>query len=250
MAGALAEAGAAVVLVARREAELARAAQQIRERNGEAISISADLSARDQLPDIAERCRRAFGPVAIVVNAAGINLREPAEEISPASWDRTIDLNLAVPFFFRARVHYRNALSSIRTHHQYCFTAVFAGFPQWTRLRRIQRRRLSAHPRHGGGVVRSWRHVQCDSARLLSHRADGTGLLQSGSGIETRTADSSRKKWSPGRPVRSHRVLCRPSFELHYRSDLAYRRGIHRQVVASNDSGRSESCDCRIEMHQ
>ena len=40
------------------------------------------------------------GPVAIVVNAAGINLREPAEEITHASWDRTIDLNLAVPFFF------------------------------------------------------------------------------------------------------------------------------------------------------
>ncbi len=100
MAGALAEAGAAVVLVARREAELVCAAQQIRDRNGEAFSISADLCARDQLPDIAERCRQAFGPVAIVVNAAGINLREPAEEISPASWDRTIDLNLAVPFFF------------------------------------------------------------------------------------------------------------------------------------------------------
>ena len=38
--------------------------------------------------------------MAIVVNAAGINLREPAEEITHASWDRTIDLNLAVPFFF------------------------------------------------------------------------------------------------------------------------------------------------------
>ena len=100
MAGALADAGANLVLVARRQAELESAADEIRQRNGEAISIAADLSAREQLPDIAERCRRALGPVAIVVNAAGINLREPAEEISPASWDRTIDLNLAVPFFF------------------------------------------------------------------------------------------------------------------------------------------------------
>jgi NAD(P)-dependent dehydrogenase (short-subunit alcohol dehydrogenase family) len=100
MAGALADAGAAVVLVARRQAALEAAAAEIRQRNGEAVAIAADLSAREQLPDIAERCRRALGPVAIVVNAAGINLREPAEEISPASWDRTIDLNLAVPFFF------------------------------------------------------------------------------------------------------------------------------------------------------
>ena len=100
MAGALADAGAAIVLVARREAELEAAAAEIRQRDGEAVAIGADLSIRDELPDIAERCRRAFGPVAIVVNAAGINLREPAEEITPASWDRTIDLNLAVPFFF------------------------------------------------------------------------------------------------------------------------------------------------------
>ena len=97
---ALADAGAAVVLVARRQAELESAAAQIRQRNGEVVAIAADLSARDRLGDIAERCRRALGPVAIVVNAAGINLREPAEEISPARWDRTIDLNLAVPFFF------------------------------------------------------------------------------------------------------------------------------------------------------
>ncbi len=100
MAGALADAGAAVILVARREAELEAAAVKIRERDGEAVAVGADLSIRDELPDIAERCWRAFGPVAIVVNAAGINLREAAEEVTPASWDRTIDLNLAVPFFF------------------------------------------------------------------------------------------------------------------------------------------------------
>ncbi|GMQ74771.1 MAG: SDR family oxidoreductase [Gammaproteobacteria bacterium] len=100
MAGALADAGAAVILVARRKAELDAAAAEIRARDGEAVAVCADLSTREALPDIAERCRRAFGPAAIVVNAAGINLREPAEEITPVGWDRTIDLNLAVPFFF------------------------------------------------------------------------------------------------------------------------------------------------------
>ncbi len=100
MAGALANAGANLVLVARRAVELASAAAEIQQRGGKAAAIAADLSIRDALPEVAERCRRAFGPVAIVVNAAGINLREPAEDISLASWDRTIDLNLAVPFFF------------------------------------------------------------------------------------------------------------------------------------------------------
>ena len=100
MAGALADAGASVILVARRAAELESAAAEIRQRDGKAYVIAADLSIRDALPDIAERCRQACSPVGIVVNAAGINLREPVEDISAASWDRTIDLNLAVPFFF------------------------------------------------------------------------------------------------------------------------------------------------------
>jgi NAD(P)-dependent dehydrogenase (short-subunit alcohol dehydrogenase family) len=100
MAGALADAGAAVILVARRQETLESAASEIRQRDSEAVAVAADLSDRAALPDIAGRCRRAVGTVGIVVNAAGINLREPAEQISPESWDRTIDLNLAVPFFF------------------------------------------------------------------------------------------------------------------------------------------------------
>lgn len=100
MAGALADAGAAVVLVARREDALASAVSEIRERDGEAVAVAADLSDRQALPDIACRCLRAIDPVGIVVNAAGVNLREPVDAISQQSWDRTIDLNLAVPFFF------------------------------------------------------------------------------------------------------------------------------------------------------
>lgn len=100
MAGALADAGAAVILVARRQDALESAASEIRQRDGEAVAVAADLTDREALPDVADRCRSTVGTVGIVVNAAGINLREPAEEISPESWDRTIDLNLAVPFFF------------------------------------------------------------------------------------------------------------------------------------------------------
>lgn len=100
MAGALSDAGASIVLVARRQTELDAAAADIIEHGGKAVTVSADLSVRADLADIADRCQQAFGPAAIVVNAAGINLREPVEEISPQSWERTIDLNLSVPFFF------------------------------------------------------------------------------------------------------------------------------------------------------
>ncbi len=100
MAEALAGAGAAVVLVARREAELRAAIAAIEAHGGEAAAVAADLSVREQLPEIAERCQQAFGVVEILVNAAGINLREPADAISFEGWDATLNLNLAVPYFF------------------------------------------------------------------------------------------------------------------------------------------------------
>lgn len=100
MAEALAGAGAAVVLVARRHAELRAATEAIKLSGGEAAVVAADLSLREQLPEIAGRCQQAFGTVQILVNAAGINLREPAEAISLGGWDSTLNLNLAVPYFF------------------------------------------------------------------------------------------------------------------------------------------------------
>lgn len=100
MAGFLAEAGAAVVLVARREAELEAATDSITAGGGRAAAVPADLSRREELAAVAARCREGFGDVDIVVNAAGVNLRQPPDAISWQSWDRTLDLNLAVPFFF------------------------------------------------------------------------------------------------------------------------------------------------------
>ena len=99
MAGFLADAGAAVVLVARRESDLQQAAEQIGDR---ASAVVADLTEREQLGDIARRCEVAVNAAGIdgVINAAGINLRQSVDEITLDSWDRTLDLNLAVPFFF------------------------------------------------------------------------------------------------------------------------------------------------------
>ena len=99
MAGFLAAAGAAVVLVARREEDLQRAAEQIGDR---ASAVVADLNRREQLGDIARRCEAAVNAAGIdgVVNAAGVNLRQSVDEITLDSWDCTLDLNLAVPFFF------------------------------------------------------------------------------------------------------------------------------------------------------
>jgi NAD(P)-dependent dehydrogenase (short-subunit alcohol dehydrogenase family) len=106
MAGFLAAAGAHVVLVARRESELRAATDEILSipgaNQGTAAYVAADLGQREHLSDIALACkaRTQSGGVDIVVNAAGLNLRESPAEVSLESWDATLNLNLAVPFFF------------------------------------------------------------------------------------------------------------------------------------------------------
>lgn len=98
-AQALATAGASVVAVGRRAAALEKTVELIRSVNGQADFISADLSDLDSLPEIAEQAIAIHGKVDILVNAAGVNFRESVDDISIKSWQQTLELNLAVPFF-------------------------------------------------------------------------------------------------------------------------------------------------------
>lgn len=91
----LAQAGARVVGIARRQDALA---DWEREAGGQTASLAADLGDRDALSEIAGRAAQPFGPPEILVNAAGINTREKADDVTATGWDRTIHLNLTVPF--------------------------------------------------------------------------------------------------------------------------------------------------------
>ncbi len=95
-ASRLAAAGARVVGVARREAELKAWAE---ESGGEKAFVVADLADRSRLSDVATAISKPFGAPDILVNAAGINTRQSADDVTPAGWDKTLDLNLAAPFF-------------------------------------------------------------------------------------------------------------------------------------------------------
>jgi gluconate 5-dehydrogenase len=99
IASALAEAGARVVLVARREAELRQAAETIIAGGGRAAVVVCDLSDRQAIDACATAAKRHFGAPDIVVNCAGINIRKPMLDLTPDDWDRTMRLNLDAPFF-------------------------------------------------------------------------------------------------------------------------------------------------------
>ncbi len=96
---ALADAGASVVLLARREAALDEARQVIERGGGRAAALCADVADRPALRDAAARAASIFGPPDILVNAAGINIRKPLLEVGEADWDAVIGVNLSAPFF-------------------------------------------------------------------------------------------------------------------------------------------------------
>jgi NAD(P)-dependent dehydrogenase (short-subunit alcohol dehydrogenase family) len=98
-AQALAQAGASVVLLGRRKEQLVSTVAEIEASAGKAAFLAADLTARDSLAEIAKQAADPFGAIDILINAAGVNLRQPADEITLESWDETLNLNLAVPFF-------------------------------------------------------------------------------------------------------------------------------------------------------
>ncbi|MCX2184801.1 SDR family oxidoreductase [Streptomyces sp. SKN60] len=104
IARALARAGASVVIVARREAELKAAVDEIAALGGTAAWVSGDLGTRDGVRAAAEAAVEAFGGEPdIVVNSAGINLRPPLSDLTDEVWDRTMAVNLEGPFLLGQR---------------------------------------------------------------------------------------------------------------------------------------------------
>lgn len=98
MAQALGKAGASVILMARRADMLAASAERLRAQGIDAQTVACDLAT----PEAAQQGARdvlAIGAVDILVNAAGVNLREPFADVTPTSWLTQIHLHLSAPFF-------------------------------------------------------------------------------------------------------------------------------------------------------
>ncbi|MFT5894324.1 MAG: NAD(P)-dependent dehydrogenase (short-subunit alcohol dehydrogenase family) [bacterium] len=94
LACALAEAGAKVVVVARRSDSIQQLADDI---GGHAIA--QDLCSVSDFPDFAADLSQPFGAPQLLINAAGVNHRQAPEDITESSWNQTLKLNLSVPFF-------------------------------------------------------------------------------------------------------------------------------------------------------
>ena len=94
----LADAGADVLLTYReKHAEAHAVAEQIKAKGRRALAVQMDVTQRLQVESAAEQAR-AFGPVQILVNNAGINKPTDFDAVTDADWDMIVDANLKGPF--------------------------------------------------------------------------------------------------------------------------------------------------------
>ena len=167
MARALGLAGASVLLVSRREAELAAAAARLEADAIDAHWLAADLADVAALRSAAQRAQERLGGIDILVNVAGVNLRQPFAEVTPEAWQLQIALHLGAPFFLT------QALAPAMAAR---------GWGRIVNIASLQSQRAFAHSApYGagkGGVVQLTRAIAQEwSARGITCNAIGPGFF-------------------------------------------------------------------------
>jgi 3-oxoacyl-[acyl-carrier protein] reductase len=99
-AKALADNGAAVVLVARRADRLKALKDEIEGKGGKALALEADVTDRAAMMRAFDAAEKAFGTVTILVNNAGIAHGGRAVEMPAEEWRKVLSTNLDAVFFW------------------------------------------------------------------------------------------------------------------------------------------------------
>ncbi len=92
----LSAAGAQVVVVARRADALDALVAEI---GPNSACVVADIADRSRMAQLAAEIEAPFGSPDIILHAAGVNTRQPADDVTDDGWDQTLALNLSAPFF-------------------------------------------------------------------------------------------------------------------------------------------------------
>lgn len=103
----LAEAGAAVVVTARRKERLDSLVQEIEAKGGKAFAIVMDVTDDESIEKTFTQAEAQFGTIDILVNNAGIGDPEPFLTMSKSSWDNMMDINLRSTWYLSQEVSKR-----------------------------------------------------------------------------------------------------------------------------------------------
>lgn len=90
----LAEAGATVVLGARRTERLEKLVQEIEAAGGKALAKALDVTDQAEVAAFAEEARVRFGRIDVIVNNAGVMPLSPMAALKVDEWDRMVDVNI------------------------------------------------------------------------------------------------------------------------------------------------------------
>ena len=99
MARALREAGAQVALLGRNQESLRCCARELG-----ALPVVADVTSAQEAQGAVKQVLHELGRVDILVNAAGTHVIKPSLELSPAEWQRVLEVNLSGSFFMAQAV--------------------------------------------------------------------------------------------------------------------------------------------------
>jgi NAD(P)-dependent dehydrogenase (short-subunit alcohol dehydrogenase family) len=100
MAEGLAEAGAALMLCARREEWLTPTTQEMRARGFRVEAAVCDVSKPADVQAVVAQTLAAYGKVDILINNAGVSWGERPETMPLDKWQKVVDINLTGAFLF------------------------------------------------------------------------------------------------------------------------------------------------------
>lgn len=95
----LAEAGADVAVAARSAGDLEKVAESVSETGRRALAVPLDVSEVASIPAAVEQVTEALGPIDILYNVAGTNVRGAIEEIDEDQFDTVMDVNIKGAYF-------------------------------------------------------------------------------------------------------------------------------------------------------
>lgn len=104
IAEGLAEAGASLMLCARREEWLTPTVKKMRDRGFKTEAALCDVSSEEQVGNVVTATMRAYGRIDILINNAGVSWGSRPEDLPFEQWKKVLDINLTGAFLFAQAV--------------------------------------------------------------------------------------------------------------------------------------------------
>lgn len=95
----LAQNGAELVLLGRNEKKLTETSSQISKSVGKCKWFSVDVTNTKEISNSVQKIRKECGEIDILVNSAGVNIPQKAEDVTIEAWNTIMDTNVKGLFF-------------------------------------------------------------------------------------------------------------------------------------------------------